>query len=76
MFGGQLQSDHTCDKCGSVSSKVDPILDVSLQLDGGGAEENTLAGCLRRYVRLVSQSLRYLRSDQVYTARDDGEIQL
>ena len=56
VFGGQLQSDHTCDKCGSVSSKVDPILDVSLQLDGGGAEENTLAGCLRRYVRLVSRS--------------------
>lgn len=49
VFGGQLQSDHTCDKCANTSSKVDPMLDVSLQLKGNSAEDNTLAGCLRRY---------------------------
>ncbi|KAH8118181.1 cysteine proteinase [Phellopilus nigrolimitatus] len=51
VFGGQLQSDHACARCGAVSSKVDPILDVSLQLRGKGAEDNTLAGCLRRFTQ-------------------------
>lgn len=48
VFGGQLQSDQKCDKCGNASSKVDPILDVSLQLKEKSGEEMTLAGCLRR----------------------------
>ncbi|EJD06815.1 cysteine proteinase [Fomitiporia mediterranea MF3/22] len=49
VFGGQLQSDHTCGKCGSTSSKIDPILDISMQLKGNGVEEDTLAECLRRF---------------------------
>ena len=37
-------------RCGNGSSKVDPILDVSLQLRGKAEEDNTLAGCFRRWV--------------------------
>lgn len=48
VFGGQLQSEHTCDKCKHISTKVDPILDVSLQLKGKGPEDNSLGGCLQR----------------------------
>ena len=50
-FAGQLQSDVTCQRCGNVTSTVDPMLDISLELKGKGGEicsDNTLAGCLRR----------------------------
>ena len=53
-FAGQLQSDVRCERCGNVTTTVDPMLDVSLELRGKGsselitAGENTLAGCLRR----------------------------
>lgn len=51
-FAGQLQSDVTCERCGNITSTVDPMLDISLELRGKGGEvaggENTLAGCLRR----------------------------
>lgn len=53
IFGGALQSETTCDKCGTVSRKSEPILDISLQLKGKGppgADDNTLIGCLRRCV--------------------------
>lgn len=46
-FAGQLQSDVKCG-CGNVTSTVDPMLDISLELKGG---ENTLAACLRRYTQ-------------------------
>lgn len=53
-FAGQLQSDVKCERCGNVTSTVDPMLDISLELKGKGGEvssgENTLAGCLRRCV--------------------------
>ena len=69
IFGGQLQSDHTCQKCGTTSNKVEPILDVSLQLDvngsngkvkigtAAGVEVNTLDGCLRRCVCSMLKTL-------------------
>ncbi|KAG6861620.1 hypothetical protein C0995_014059 [Termitomyces sp. Mi166 len=51
-FAGQLQSDVKCQRCGNVTSTVDPMLDVSLDFRGKGGEgnsgENTLAACLRR----------------------------
>lgn len=51
-FAGQLQSDVTCERCGNMTSTVDPMLDISLELKGKGGEaggaENTLAACLRR----------------------------
>ncbi|KAH7884812.1 hypothetical protein F5I97DRAFT_2039828, partial [Phlebopus sp. FC_14] len=53
-FAGQLQSDVTCERCGNVTSTVDPMLDISLEVKGKGTEmsaENTLAGCLRRYTK-------------------------
>ncbi|KIJ62909.1 hypothetical protein HYDPIDRAFT_93550 [Hydnomerulius pinastri MD-312] len=54
-FAGQLQSDVTCERCGNVTSTVDPMLDISLEIrgigKGGDSGENTLAGCLRRYTK-------------------------
>ncbi|KAJ7215547.1 hypothetical protein GGX14DRAFT_443055 [Mycena pura] len=54
-FAGQLQSDVVCERCGNVTSTVDPMLDISLELRGRAGEavsgENTLAACLRRYTQ-------------------------
>jgi ubiquitin carboxyl-terminal hydrolase 22/27/51 len=53
-FQGSLQSDVKCEKCGNVTTAVDPLLDISLELKGKGAaaaEENTLAACLRRFTK-------------------------
>ena len=33
VFGGLLQSDVTCSACGSMSTVLDPFLDISLDLD-------------------------------------------
>ncbi|KAF8591122.1 cysteine proteinase [Ramaria rubella] len=51
-FSGQLQSDVKCGRCGNITSTIDPLLDISMELKGKGMEgmsENTLAACLRRY---------------------------
>ncbi|KAF9007408.1 cysteine proteinase [Cyathus striatus] len=54
-FAGQLQSDVKCERCGNVTSTVDPMLDISLELKAKGGEiisgENTLAACLRRFTQ-------------------------
>ncbi|KAF8720618.1 hypothetical protein AX14_010860 [Amanita brunnescens Koide BX004] len=54
-FAGKLQSDVKCERCKTVTSTVDPILDISLELKGKGGEtasgENSLAACLRRYTQ-------------------------
>lgn len=52
-FQGFLQSDVKCERCGNVTTAVDPMLDISLELRGkGGAgtsgEENSLTACLQR----------------------------
>ena len=52
-FAGQLQSDVKCERCGNITSTVDPMLDISLELKVMGGEsnsENSLAACLRRLV--------------------------
>jgi len=63
-FAGQLQSDVKCERCGNVTSTVDPMLDISLELKGKGGEvvsgENTLAACLRRWVLIKLRSLSHL----------------
>ncbi|KAF8628559.1 hypothetical protein AX15_003826 [Amanita polypyramis BW_CC] len=55
-FAGQLQSNVKCERCGNVTTTVDPMLDISLELKGkaGGdtaSAENSLAACLRRYTQ-------------------------
>ncbi|KAF8151031.1 hypothetical protein B0H34DRAFT_731104 [Crassisporium funariophilum] len=54
-FAGQLQSDVKCERCANVTSTVDPMLDISLELKGKGGEvasaENTLGACLRRFTQ-------------------------
>ncbi|KAG8890768.1 hypothetical protein FRB98_004813 [Tulasnella sp. 332] len=58
-FAGQLQSDVRCKNCGNVTSSVDLMLDMSLDLGAKGQRpeksEETLAGCLRRFT--LSESL-------------------
>ncbi|KDR78670.1 hypothetical protein GALMADRAFT_244157 [Galerina marginata CBS 339.88] len=53
-FSGSLQSDVTCDRCGSVTTTIDPVLDISLELKGKGGEVasgDTLGACLRRFTQ-------------------------
>ncbi|KAF5334866.1 hypothetical protein D9758_014272 [Tetrapyrgos nigripes] len=50
-FAGALQSDVTCGKCGNVTSTVDPMLDISLELKEGKDGGDTLAGCLKRFTQ-------------------------
>ncbi|KAJ7439554.1 hypothetical protein B0H11DRAFT_1751876 [Mycena galericulata] len=54
-FAVQLQSDVVCERCGNVTSAVDPMLDISLELRGKAGEvmsgDNTLTGCLKRYTQ-------------------------
>lgn len=35
-FSGQLQSDVKCERCGNITSTVDPMMDVSLEIGRGG----------------------------------------
>ncbi|KAG5735879.1 Ubiquitin carboxyl-terminal hydrolase 22 [Termitomyces sp. T112] len=62
-FAGQLQSDVKCERCGNVTSTVDPMLDVSLDFRGKGNEgnssENTLAACLRRFTQPEKLGAKY-----------------
>jgi len=59
LFTGQLQSDLTCNKCGRVSTTVDPYWDISLELLSGLQSldpsmlnvERTLSECLENFVR-------------------------
>ncbi|KAF7299258.1 Ubiquitin carboxyl-terminal hydrolase [Mycena indigotica] len=55
-FQGLLQSEVVCERCHNVTTTVDPMLDISLELKGKtgephGATENTLAACLRRFTQ-------------------------
>ncbi|KAJ6615868.1 hypothetical protein B0H10DRAFT_2039331 [Mycena sp. CBHHK59/15] len=54
-FAGQLQSDVICERCSNVTSTVDPMLDISLELRAKAGEvaagENTLAACLKRFTQ-------------------------
>ncbi|KAG9017148.1 hypothetical protein FRB90_001572 [Tulasnella sp. 427] len=51
-FAGQLQSDVQCTKCGNVTTQTDLVLDITLDLGAKmGKDDNTLAGCLRRFTR-------------------------
>ncbi|KAF9048837.1 cysteine proteinase [Panaeolus papilionaceus] len=54
-FAGQLQSDVKCERCGNITSTIDPMLDISLELKSRTGEapssENTLGACLRRFTQ-------------------------
>jgi ubiquitin carboxyl-terminal hydrolase 22/27/51 len=50
-FLGQLQSEVKCEKCGTVTSTVDPMLDISLEVEGDKDTEATLGSCLRRFTK-------------------------
>ncbi|KAH6909348.1 hypothetical protein BKA70DRAFT_1400237 [Coprinopsis sp. MPI-PUGE-AT-0042] len=64
-FGGQLQSDVKCERCGNITTAVDPILDISLELPSAKSSgtgkagsssdslhpSNMLAACLRKFTQ-------------------------
>lgn len=73
-FSGQLQSEVKCERCGIVTTTVDPMLDISLELEGQQSEagaDNTLDSCLRRY-RIITLFVcgTVLRRSQVHPTRD------
>ncbi|KAG8964794.1 hypothetical protein FRC00_001141 [Tulasnella sp. 408] len=72
-FAGQLQSDVQCTKCGNVTTQTDLVLDISLDLGGKlGKDDNTLAGCLRRFTRpenLESRCSKCVNSSNEATKR-------
>ncbi|CAJ0919201.1 unnamed protein product, partial [Mesorhabditis belari] len=54
IFTGQMQSDLTCNSCSHVSVRVDPFLDIALNVPipvNGELEAITLEKCLDRYVQ-------------------------
>jgi len=50
-FLGQLQSEVKCERCGNITSTVDPMLDISLEVEGDKDTEATLGSCLRRFTK-------------------------
>ncbi|KAL7270761.1 hypothetical protein RUND412_006511 [Rhizina undulata] len=59
-FYGSLQSDVTCEDCQNVTTAVDPVMDLSLdirvkdkkiKLDNGGGAVQTLQECLERFTK-------------------------
>lgn len=50
-FLGQLQSEVKCERCGTVTSTVDPMLDISLEVEGDKDSDATLGSCLRRFTK-------------------------
>ena len=61
-FAGLLQSDVKCERCGNVAEKMDPLLDISLELKGesGSDQGLNLTSCLRRQVRLLHPDPTFL----------------
>ncbi|XP_024534516.1 ubiquitin carboxyl-terminal hydrolase 22 isoform X1 [Selaginella moellendorffii] len=57
VFSGLLRSDVTCTACGFTSTKNDPCVDISLDLESTALEKqiyassSTLLGCLDRFTR-------------------------
>ncbi|EFJ15451.1 hypothetical protein SELMODRAFT_118322 [Selaginella moellendorffii] len=57
VFFGLLRSDVTCTACGFTSTKNDPCVDISLDLESTALEKqiyassSTLLGCLDRFTR-------------------------
>ncbi|GJJ08288.1 hypothetical protein Clacol_002499 [Clathrus columnatus] len=59
-FSGQLQSDVKCGRCGNITTTIDPLSDISIELKGKGIEpgQKTLAACLRRYTHPEKLALK------------------
>ncbi|KAJ2784107.1 hypothetical protein H4R18_001329 [Coemansia javaensis] len=57
VFGGYLQSQVSCSRCGHDSNTFDPLLDVSLDIQAG----STIAKALRSFIRpeALTKSNRY-----------------
>ncbi|KAJ1897877.1 hypothetical protein LPJ66_003108 [Kickxella alabastrina] len=58
VFGGYLQSQVKCSRCGHDSNTFEPLLDISLDIQSGGG---TIAKALRAFTRpeMLTKSNRY-----------------
>ncbi|KIK70376.1 hypothetical protein GYMLUDRAFT_32380 [Collybiopsis luxurians FD-317 M1] len=53
-FAGNLQSDVKCERCSNVTTTVDPMLDISLDLKDKVARDNSvinLTACLQKFTQ-------------------------
>lgn len=50
-FLGQFQSELKCERCGNITSTVDPMLDVNLEVEGDKDSDATLGSCLRKFTK-------------------------
>uniref|UniRef100_A0A0W0F2P4 Ubiquitin carboxyl-terminal hydrolase n=1 Tax=Moniliophthora roreri TaxID=221103 RepID=A0A0W0F2P4_MONRR len=78
-FSGSLQSDVTCERCGNVTSTVDPIFDISLEMKEKGdsaSGENTLGACLRRYTQPEKLGNKEYSCDKCRKATHDASKRL
>ncbi|XP_041980648.1 ubiquitin carboxyl-terminal hydrolase 3-like [Aricia agestis] len=66
VFGGTLQSEVRCLSCGTESKKLDPFLDLSLELPDAGRHDAPvpLADCLASFVQVeeLADTERYFCS--------------
>ncbi|XP_053611496.1 ubiquitin carboxyl-terminal hydrolase 3-like isoform X2 [Plodia interpunctella] len=66
VFGGTLQSEVRCLACGTESKKLDPFLDLSLELPDAGRHDAPvpLADCLASFVQVeeLAETERYFCS--------------
>ena len=64
IFGGQLRSDVQCGQCQTVSTAIDPMFDISVDLSTAAAG-STLVECLRRF----TQTENLWKHDQFHCRR-------
>lgn len=65
IFCGELQSCITCQSCESVTTKIDPMMDISLEIglhrkQGLGSSNINLYDCLDAYTRQENLDEKYL----------------
>ncbi|KAG7090130.1 hypothetical protein E1B28_011738 [Marasmius oreades] len=79
-FAGQLQSDVTCERCHNVTTTVDPMFDINLELKdkdkGNDGESTTLMACLRRYTQPEKLGNKEYSCDKCRKATHDASKRL
>ncbi|KAF9262427.1 cysteine proteinase [Marasmius fiardii PR-910] len=77
-FAGQLQSDVTCERCHNVTTTVDPMFDINLELKdkGNDGESTTLMACLRRYTQPERLGNKEYSCDKCRKATHDASKRL
>lgn len=58
-FCGELESRIQCHNCGNVTSKVDPMMDLSLEVKSQVKSKVTLKGCLDKFTSTEKLDAKY-----------------